>query len=699
MKTKNNSTLYGIFSIITFCLMMSNTYAHWSSKGPFGGRARCFLADDTLLYVGTFDGGVYRSTTAAVTAWRYANYTGLTESQINALEQYNSDVLAGTPTGIFRSADIGASWTSSSSGLTTTHILSLKRVGGTRILAGTLGGGIFKSDDGGNTWTVSNTGLTSMNVSCFAYDGTRIFAGTFGGGVHVSTDNGNTWSVVNTGLGTLNIEDLEISGGNIFAGTISGIFFSSASTVSWVTASTGLTSTTIYALTSSGGKIYAATNNGIFTSPDTAPAWTAANTGYNGPAVEVAVFNGKIYIGTDDDGLYKSNSLSSISWVGHNNGFNNLESYAIYNDGLLVIAATNKGVFVSRDLAASYVPANNGLTDSTQVMSLTFAGSDLYAATFDGGVFKSTDTGATWTPVNTGLSTLHTIAIVYRGSMNDLLVATNNGQVFQTPVSSISWTATTGLPAGISITSLTTEGFMLGMIGTAADGVFLKIGATDWTAVSTGLTTMNVRSVYIKGTVAYAGTQGGGVFRWIDPGMSAPAWTAVNTNLPTLDITAVYGQGSWILAGYKGGIYASENNGSTWYPTNVLDYIPEYADVQTISYSMASTRIFIGTPNNSLYSNSISELPTGMEVTEIKTNSGFGIYPNPSSGNFTVMLQDKNVTIERVTVFDQTGKMVYTAENVKPTNGLPMSLPLAKGIYLVNVFTSTGLLTGKLVIE
>lgn len=159
----------------------------------------------------------------------------------------------------------------------------------------------------------------------------------------------------------------------------------------------------INSLTTIGTTVYVGANAGVFTSPVDALAWTPANIGYTGSVNAVAVFNNKLIAGTQEDGIIKSNSLSAVSWVKTNTGLNNLKTFALLNKKLLVIVATNKGLYLSTDLAANYAPSNLGLTDSLHVTSLACLLQTIAATQF-GGVFMSADTGKTWVAINTGLT-------------------------------------------------------------------------------------------------------------------------------------------------------------------------------------------------------------------------------------------------------------------------------------------------------
>src|SRR6266851_1805620 len=89
-------------------------------------------------------------------------------------------------------------WTSNGPGGGTVFALAIDPLTPTTIYAGTYLGGVFKSANGGASWSASNTGLTNTNVRALAIDPltpTTIYAGTYlGGGVFKSANGGASWS-------------------------------------------------------------------------------------------------------------------------------------------------------------------------------------------------------------------------------------------------------------------------------------------------------------------------------------------------------------------------------------------------------------------------------------------------------------------------------------------------------------------------
>lgn len=689
MKTTKHISLKLILSAMAL-LVSGSLSAHWTTKGPYGGKVKCLTVCDTMVYVGTYDGGVYRSTNSSLAAWKYINYTGLSTGTINALSSIGKKVLAGTPSGIFRSPDQGNTWGTFNSGLSNTNVLSLIN-SGQYLFAGTNGGGVFMSSDSALTWTQVNTGLTNMTITAFAVNGSTVYAGTAGSGVYMTTNNGGNWTAINNGIGSMDISALVVSGNNIFAGTpFTGIQVSNIATINWAPANTGLVNVVVNNLAASGGTVFAATDGGVYLSSNVSPSWTAANTGYTMSVKSVVIYNTKMIAGTLADGLYKSNSLASVNWVQTNTGFNNLETYTVYNSDLLVIAATNKGLFVSRDLAASYRRANNGLTDSLNVRCLTFAGTKLYVGTLNGGVFMSPDTGRTWTTANTGLGSMSILKIIANNT--HIIAAGSNGTVYSSLLSAINWSATTGVGGSQAVAAFATDGTttFLGQIGS---GVYVTTDNMTWSAFNAGLNNFAVTSLAIKSGNLYAGTNGGGIFK--SP-VSGAAWATANNGLPTMNILSLCAAGQWVVCGYKGGVYATVDDGASWLPPSILLYIPEFADVNNLSFSGSSTRIFAGLPNNSLYSNAVSELPVGIAENS-KDASGLVLSPNPSNGNFHLSFTN-GITLKGIQVFDMNGKQVSFTQSAGAAS-VQLNVMAPAGIYFVKADTDKGTLVKKIILQ
>lgn len=591
----------GVFALFILLFSYQSSFAHWSTKGPYGGRVSSFTIIDSTVYLGSPTGGVYASTTNLFTAWSYKNYTGLFSGRTAALTHIGKRLIDATAdSGIYISTNLGVNWSTSNSGLSNRNTLSLVSSNG-NVFAGTDGGGVFMSSDSGNTWMSMNSGLTNLHVTALAAAGDTIFAGTAGGGVFASLNAGSTWIALNTGLTDLNIKSLalSLSHGSLFAGTPSGVFQGSTLTFSWTLSNTGLTNTQVNTLLINGDSLlYAGTNAGVFYSPLSSVSWTSAGSGAD-TVNALTAFRTKIFAGTPNKGVEIA-TIGTYSWTITNTGFNNLETYALASRDSTVLVSNEQGVFVCKNyiLSAVYSVSNTGLADSLHVNALGINASHvLYAGTANNGVYVSADSGAHWTTANTGLTNLSVSKLLVTATK--IYLVTTNGNVFSTLQSNLSWSQnSTGLPSNLVITAVVNAGDSI-YIGSPS-GVYTSISGSSWT--SAGFT-QNVTSLAVVGGNIFAGTATNGVYK---SSLYSQTWTAV-APLPSQAITALGSSEGYILAAYDGGGQASCNGGQTWHPFNVYLYNPNYSRVS--AFTTIVPRVYALNPHHGPLSNAKTEYP------------------------------------------------------------------------------------------
>jgi len=665
--------------------------AHWNSKGPYGGSVSCMAAVDTNVFVGTYEGGLFINSNPAATVWKPVNQ-GMTSGHITSVTQIGGHIIAGTAdAGVFLSTDRGGSWIAGNSGLGNLQVQALA-VNGANVFAGTDGGGVFLSTDSGATWTAVNTGLSNQHVTALAVSGSNVFAATAGGGVFSTSNNGTSWSTINTGLSGagLMLNALVADGSMLYASNTGGVYMYMGG--AWAAFNTGLANTYVTALGISGGDLYAATAAGVFRSVSMG-AWTAVSTGLPADTVTAVTATAtKVFAGTKDKGIYSS-STGTISFAAASNGFNNLKTYAmVTQDTNTIVTATNKGVFLSTDLAASYSSFNAGLTDSLNVTCLLADDVMKFAGTRNAGVFSSMNNG-TWSPLGTGLSSQHIKALTATSDGgHKIYAATADGKVFSIDSGAATWTdVSTGLPSGLDITALKADGSML-YLSAHGGGVYHYMSGS-WAAMNSGLSNMNVTSLAVLDGNVYAGTAGGGVFKAAMMG----SWTAMNSGLPSLNILSLDAAAPYVIAGYRGGAYITNDGGATWEIPGIIANLPPFADVTTLS--LAKTRVFAGTPNNSLYSNSNSELPTAI-ATLSGGSRGNGILttaPNPNNGSFMLTLtQTAAKDIRKVELLDIAGKRVALLQNAVRQQ---VSVTAPAGVYFIQAVTVHGTSVQKIIIQ
>jgi photosystem II stability/assembly factor-like uncharacterized protein len=703
-----------IISVLVLLLtgLLSTAYAHFGSKGPFGGTITCGITEDTTVYIGTAEGGVYESTRQSLIAWR-ARPVGLKSGKITALVHTSTYLIAGTAdSGVYILNGIEGNdkyWNKINNGLTNLKIKSLVAIDASTILAGTEGSGVFKTTNAGASWVSVNSATLSNDViTSFAKAGGRIFLASQEAGIFASDDGGATWSDFND-ANTLNIigtntisynattDELMVLNSN---GLFIGGTAATTMTPSFSSTETGLPSSPLNFISNNGSDWYITTNAGVYTTGTSAISWTAINSGLMGDALHVTTivpFQTRLVIGTAGEGIFKSDA-TSVSWVANNANFNNLRTYAmICKDASLVIAATEKGVFVSKDIAANYKRSNTGLIDSLHVTDLVFLGTNLYGSTENNGIFLSPDTGKTWSSYNSGLTNLNIQKLAVSEAY--LYAVCSNGTVYQ--YSASTWNdIQNGLPSGVLPTSFTFyNDYML--LGTFGDGVFIRTEAPGiWSAFNSGLTNLDVTSVTTNGNKLFAGTDGAGVFV---SDIASVQWTQASplsinhTTLIGLDGTKVqamaYYQG-YVYASYKGGLLASSDNGGSWIQAGNQFNLPSYTDVKKISF--VTTRVFVSTEFNSLYSQSFDELPIlTSTIDAYNITNGLQANPNPNNGQFNLSFEKAPGEISEVIIFNSQGIVMGQFEK----DSKIFSVTYPNGLYYIQVNTSEGSLTKKIIIE
>ncbi len=201
----------------------SNDGATWLSKssGLSSLLSHGLIQVQTRLFlVGA--AGVFRSDNQG-DAWASAGLAGIDVRCITAID---STLFVGTnSSGIYRSMDLGATWTAMNNGLTSTTFRAIEAKGSSLFAGGQIGTGVFRSTDLGASWTLLSGGLPTGSYRGFATSGSLIFAGSFTAGVFYSRNNGTTWTALNTGLTDLSIFDLSVHNNTLLAATnTQGVF-------------------------------------------------------------------------------------------------------------------------------------------------------------------------------------------------------------------------------------------------------------------------------------------------------------------------------------------------------------------------------------------------------------------------------------------------------------------------------------------
>ncbi|MDL2717037.1 MAG: hypothetical protein PT977_04730 [Acidobacteriota bacterium] len=239
------------------------------------------------LFAGTFgnSSGVMRSDDDGDT-WSATGGPAVAYKIVRALHASGTTVLAGGEGGFFRSIDNGVTFTEparASIGLPVSGTPYAFAPVGSSTFLGLNPGGVYKSANDGATWTSSNAGLPAgVLVSSLVSTGNTLYLGS-NGPLYRSADAGTTWSAVTppNPAGPNSVYSLLVDGGALYAGTFGfgtpdthGLFKSTNSGATWTRLANGLPSNRpVYALAADGSRVYAGLSKGLFFSEDNGATW------------------------------------------------------------------------------------------------------------------------------------------------------------------------------------------------------------------------------------------------------------------------------------------------------------------------------------------------------------------------------------------------------------------------------------------
>lgn len=610
----------------------------------------------------------------------------------------DGSVFAGTNGGLFRSTDLGRTWSQVDTGFASNRILSLEN-DADLLYVGT-GSGIYSSFDGGTTW--SHLGLSAESISSLLLtDSKSFFAGTQDGDLYESAAGESTWELVRAGLPSLSITVLEETpSGLLLAGTLAGIYRSVNGGKAWFNSSPGIASFEINDIVAVAGGIFACTETGaIYRSIDDGGSWALLlNSGT--PVRSLFVRGTEVLAGTAG-GMIRLSTTGIPFPSSYRIGHVIVEEMALSADGGILAGTFGGGIYASRDGGASWRTSNTGLGSIVTAVVVDHEGT-VYAGTYGGGVYRSEDKGQSWYAVNNGLASLGVEALAVRPD-GELFAGTSGGHVFRSDDEGNTWSNT-------SFPGFALRGLFIDVIGNVyagtVGGLFRRPGDSDrW--IHTGLVGFDVKAAAIapdghlyaslpgrlvrspdagstwgsagltnevqaiavnnRGDV-FAGVLGGGAYRSINTGEPAHTWEPIDESYSVRDVRA-FGfteQGHVLVGTNGGGIYRSRNHGETWDPVNsgltnrsVISFAVSAVD-GTI-YAGTNSGVFVNVDPEYTSTSSEPTLPTSFALEQN--------YPNPFNPSTTIAYSLGAATHVRLEVFNLLGRRISTLVNAVRTPG------------------------------
>lgn len=406
-KTKNAGDTWFVdqgstaFYVIKHFLVLGDTVLASARNGIFrsynGGKTftnfQPVLADENTELLGfAFSNGIvytcekrgmFKSTDIGIT-WTSVPATGLrfgTRFNNYFAQSGNRFLMGMDELGVFRSADTGHTWKQSIAGFVAGSSIdnSLLSIHDT-LVTGTHSDGVYGTINNGNAWKkvgTRNNKDTLSNAVVYALFNPApniILAGTCGDGLYRSADNGKTWKHITAGLPYKLFDNYECdfgltkSGANILLATTNGIYYSTNNGLSWNASNLAGDRISAFSIAANGSVVVAGVvegvppfQSGIHRSVNNGVTWTFVQSFFD-DIISLAADGVDHFYGGGFFGNFRS-ANNGLSWSAVGNGIPpNTGGFAIKVIGTNnVFIGNNTGIYFSNNKGNSFTDASAGL--------------------------------------------------------------------------------------------------------------------------------------------------------------------------------------------------------------------------------------------------------------------------------------------------------------------------------------------------
>jgi len=397
--------------------------------------------------------------------------------------------------------------------------------------------------------------------------------------------------------------------GMMYAGANGGVFLTRDDGAHWQAVSKGLPDDpTILALAigRDANTVFAGTHRGVYRTTDAGANWRLTDSRFADQLVLCLLVDpqnpNSIYAGTTNTVLKSENGGDTWTDVGADLKAVRVWSLAMPAGGSALFAATDSGIYVSRDRGARWQSSSDGLAEGARPESIVIASNGLFAGTTKG-LFRSKD-GKIWSAIGGSLNNTLPRPMVSDPRQTDRVFAVLEQGVVRSTDGGGTWALLPSLPLNAPVLTLAPGEKNSLYVGTARGVLKASEDGGNWQWLNNGLVSTSVLSVMLlpgnPGTLLAATRYG--LYRSSDRGAT---WSeARGLNDPYVLSLATHPQDpNEIYAGTWGGsIFISKDGGASF--TRLVENLANNAPISSLivlRLANADTTIYAGTLGNGLF--------------------------------------------------------------------------------------------------